>query len=131
MGRKGIGRRKKSGTKGSANTVSKRKLLLRDDVRAGYYKYGAAHRRYKKKGTDDDDTDDAHDDDSDEDTDGQDSPPVLQLKAVVVGKERYVFGKGAMVLEEEMVLDDDLNENLQFPNNSILSAVHDSGKVGS
>ena len=68
-------------------------------------------------------------DDAEDDANGNSTvPPVLKLKAVVVGKERYLFGKDSMVLEEAVVLDnkeDDVDKTFflfqQFINPACLS----------
>jgi hypothetical protein len=95
MGRKGIGRRKKSGTQGSANPVMKSQLVQPDEVRAEHYDYGAANRRVTNRIRGKSLTD--SDNDSDDDADNQ--PQGLKLKAVIVGDERFLFGKGTTSIE--------------------------------
>jgi hypothetical protein len=87
MGRKGISIRKKSGTRGSRTCTSRRRLVLPADQRSASKHPITA--------------DNAADDDANGDSADISYVPVpLELKAVVVGKERYLFGKGMEVLEE-------------------------------
>ena len=97
MGRKGIGRRKKSGTEGSSHLGMKRQLVRPDEVRADHYEYGAANRRVtitRRRES----SNFLKSDSDNSDDDVSDNPPQgLQLKAVVVGDERFLFGKGTSI----------------------------------
>jgi hypothetical protein len=93
MGRKDIGHRKKSGMKGSSNSALKHALIQQDKARAGYYKINSdsIKKRDKNNGTEqsslDSDADDSADEDDNDDNHHKDSPPVLKLTYVTVGKE--------------------------------------------
>ncbi len=129
MGRKGIGRHHKAGSRDSATGLSRRQVLPPDEGRAGHYQFGAAHKRTdttktKKRIGRSSNSSNSDDDEEDAGTESVLPVRVLKLASVTVGKERYLFGKGSMASTEVVH-----GKELDFGGvNSILTAVHNSGK---
>jgi hypothetical protein len=84
-GKKGhLGRRLKSGTKGSIHTVSRRKVVKPEEVQADIYRFGTACKRTRKRlhsSSLEEDSDDYFKSDSDIDADDEsdNQPQVLKL----------------------------------------------------
>jgi hypothetical protein len=90
MGKKGVGRRPKSGTHRSLTPTSKCQLVQPNEVRADHYKFGAANKRATMRRQEEESSNYLKSDsknNADDDSDNQ--PQVLKLKAVVVGDEMY------------------------------------------
>jgi hypothetical protein len=97
MGRKGIGHHQKLGTKYSSHPSPRHQLVQPDEVQADHDQFGTAQLYTPRPTRGQSST--SLDADKDNDTKGDDNDvlPVLKLTSAVVGKERYLFGKGSMV----------------------------------
>ncbi len=104
MGRKGIGRRHKSGSRDSYHASSRREVVQPDEVRADYYQFSTANKRTDTTKTNKSIGRSSNSSNSDDDEEKEDADAnaesvlpvrVLKLASVTMGKERYLFGKGS------------------------------------
>ena len=100
MGRKGIGRRSKSGHRSRHHPTAKRLVIQPDEGRVGLYQFGAAHKRPNKRR---EGSPNSESDDDVDDTYEQDSALIPKLTSLVIGNKRYPFSEASCIPSDKEI----------------------------